>query len=146
MSGFDRLKNMLDEWLKDNKDDEAFKQTVNYLLGRNDLEQKFLNEEKTLKGLNDFIHERGKRHLLNGWCYITNEVVYAWAVMYFALPNSFLKIKEKAETTIKKNIKNESKKTNTEKNNVISLKDVKQKIEEKKKDTEQLSIFGGVTE
>lgn len=141
MSGFDRLRTMLDEWLKENKNDEAFKQTVNYLLDRNDLEQKFLNEEKTLKGLNDFIHERGRKHLLNGWCYITNEVVYAWAVMYFSLPNSFLKIKEKADTTAKKTTKKET----TTKNNVISLEAAKEKIE-KKKETEQLSIFGGVAQ
>ena len=138
MNGFDRLKEMLTEWLKKNKDDEAFKQTVNYLLGRNDLEQKFLNEEKTLKGLNDFIHERGKRHLLNGWCYITNEVVYSWAVMYFSLPNSFLNIKAKEN---KKDIPRKTK----PKNNIISLEEAKQKIE-KKEDSEQLSIFGGVTQ
>ena len=141
MSGFDRLRTMLDEWLKENKNDEAFKQTVNYLLERNDLEPKYLNEEKTLEELNDFIKEKGRRHLLNGWCYITNEVVYAWAVMYFSLPNSFLKINEKTNTTVKKTPLKET----TKKNNVISLEVAKEKIE-KKKETEQLSIFGGVAQ
>lgn len=138
MNGFDRLREMLDEWLKKNKDDEAFKQTVNYLLDRPDLEQKYLNEEKTLNGLNDFIKQKGKKHLLNGWCYITNEVVYAWAVMYFSLPNSFLKI----TTTPAKNEVSKKDKA-TAKNNVVSLAEAKQKIETKK-EMEQLSIFGGV--
>jgi len=137
MRGFDRLKQMLDEWLEKNKDDEAFKQTVYYLLNRDDLEAKFLNEEKTLDGLNSFIKEKGKRHLLNGWCYITNEVVYSWAVMYFTLPNSFLKIQEKQ---VKSNNK-PSKKASTPKNNVISLEQAKEKLEEKK--ITQLSLFGG---
>lgn len=139
MNGFDRLREMLDKWLEKHNDDEAFIQTVNYLLDRPELEQKYLNEEKSLDGLNDFIHEKGRQHLLNGWCYITNEVVYSWAVMYFALPNSFLKIKPK-ET------KNENKKNTTKKatstNNVVSLEEAKQKIE-KKKETEQISLFGG---
>lgn len=137
MSGFDRLKEMLDEWLKKNKDDEAFKQTVDYLLTRNDLEPKFLNPEKTLKQLNEFIHEKGRKHLLNGWCYITNEVVYAWAVMYFSLPNSFLKIEDKQKTTVNKNTKKET----TTKNNVISIAKAKEKIKEKK--SAQISLFGG---
>lgn len=143
MTGFDRLKNMLEEWLKEHKNDEAFIQTVNYLLERPDLEQRYLNEEKTLKGLNDFIQQKGRSHLLNGWCYITNEVVYSWAVIYFALPNSFLKIKQKDDkkaTTKKSN----TKKTNS-KNNVVSLEEAKQKIEQKQQN-EQISIFGGVAQ
>ena len=137
MSGFERLRKMLDEWIEKHKEDEAFKQTVNYLLGRDDLEPKFLNEEKTLEGLNQFIQERGRKHLLNGWCYITNEVVYAWAVMYFSLPNSFLKIKEKQV----KNVSKENTKEIAPKNNVISIEKAKEKIEEKK--NAQLSLFGG---
>ncbi len=132
MNGFNRLREMLDEWLKKNKDDEAFKQTVNYLLDRPDLEPKYLNEEKTLDGLHDFIHEKGKRHLLKGWCYITNEVVYSWAVMYFSLPNSFLKIK----STPTKSTPNKT--TNApDKDNVIPIEKAKEKVK-------QLSLFGGV--
>ena len=56
------------------------------------------------------------------------------------MPNSFLKIKEKQA---KNNTKN-TKKTTTTKNNVISLEKAKEKIQEAKKETEQLSIFGGV--
>lgn len=143
MSGFDRLKEMLKEWTEKHKEDEAFTQTVNYLLERSDLEQKFLSEEKTLDGLNDFIHEKGRKHLLNGWCYVTNEVVYCWAVMYFTFPNSFLKINTKKEKHNKQ--KNNTGNKSTSKNNVVSLEEAKKKVEEKKQ-TEQLSIFGGVAQ
>ena len=134
MNGFTRLKEMLNKWIEKHKNDEAFIQTVSYLLNRPDLEPKYLNEEKTLEGLNDFIHQRGKQHLLNGWCYITNEVVYSWAVMYFSLPDSFLKIKPKETKKVNKKV--------TSTNNIVSLEDAKKKIE-KKKESEQISLFGG---
>lgn len=137
MNGFDRLNKMLDEWLEKHPNDEAFKQTVNYLLSRDELEPKFLNEEKTLEGLYDFIQARGKKHMNNGWCYITNEIIYAWAVMYFSLPNNLLEIKEKQG----KNVSKEKTKEITQKNNVISIEKAKEKIEEKK--NAQLSLFGG---
>ncbi len=140
MNGFDRLREMLKEWTEKHEDSMAFEQTVNYLLGRKELESKYLNEEKTLDGLNDFIKQKGNRHLLEGWCYITNEVVYAWAVMYFSLPNAFLKITTKTNTQNN----NKNKETST-KNNVVSLEKAKQKIK-KKKETNQISIFGGVAQ
>ena len=33
-----------------------------------------------------------QKHANNGWNCVTNEIVYAWAVMYFSLPNKLLKI------------------------------------------------------
>ena len=44
MTGFDRLK----EQVKDQKD-KALVQTVDYLLSREDMEQRYLNEEKNIK-------------------------------------------------------------------------------------------------
>ena len=116
--------------VKDQKD-EALKQTVNYLLSRPDLEQKFLNEDKNLDEMCKFIKEKGRQHCHNGWNYITNELVYAWAVMYFSLPNSFLKIK----STQTKNILNKPNNTPT-KDNVIPIEKAKEKVK-------QLSLFGG---
>lgn len=133
MNGFDRLR----EQVKD-QEDVALKQTVEYLLSREDMEQKYLNEEKTLEGMVKFIREKGNKHCRNGWNYITNEVVYAWAIMYFSLPNSFLKITDEKEK------KAEPKQTNT-KNNVVSLDKAKQELE-KKKEVTQLSFFGGVAQ
>lgn len=44
MNGFDRLK----EQVKD-QEDSALKQVIEYLTSRDDMEQKYLNEEKMLK-------------------------------------------------------------------------------------------------
>ena len=131
MTGFDKLK----EQVKDQKE-LALQQTVDYLLTREDMEQKYLNEEKTLEGMCTFIRNKSKGHMKNGWAFITNELVYAWAIMYFSLPNEFLKIdtpKTKLTTT-----KSNSKPPN----NIVSLEDAKKKIEQKK-EVKQLSLFGG---
>ncbi len=136
MTGFDRLK----EQVKDQKD-KALVQTVEYLLSREDMEQRYLNEEKNIEEMAKFIRNKARKYMKNGWNYITNEVVYAWAIMYFSLPNSFLKI-EKKDTTKNKEKAESSIKKVTAKNNIISLEDAKKNID-KKKETEQISLFGG---
>ena len=135
MTGFERLK----EQVKD-QEDKALVQTVEYLLTREDIEEDYLKEEKTLEGMAKFIKDKVRKYMKNGWNYITNEVVYAWAVMYFSLPNSFLKI-EKKDTNNSKT-KTSSKKE-ISKNNVVSLEKARENLE-KKKETAQISLFGGV--
>ena len=83
-----------------------------------------------------------RKYMKNGWNYITNEVVYAWAIMYFSLPNSFLKIEKKDADKSKNKTKTSSKKASS-KNNVVSLEKAKENME-KKKETAQISLFGGV--
>ena len=134
MNGFDRLR----EQVKD-QEDSALKQVIEYLISRDEMEQKYLNEEKNIKEMCNFIKEKGKVHAKNGWNFITNEVVFAWAIMYWALPNAFLKINTPKET---KNIVTEEK---TTKNNVVSINTAKKVLEEKKQ-VEQLTLFGGVTQ
>lgn len=128
MNGFDRLKTQVEK-----QDDDALKQVVEYLLSREDMEQKYLNEEKTIEEMCNFITRKGKSHAKNGWNFITNEVVFAWAIMYFSLPNEFLKI-NKPEV---------SKKTNNPKSNIISFEQASKRIESKKQ-IQQLTLFGGV--
>lgn len=137
MNGFERLK----EQVK-NQEDKALVQTVDYLLSREDMEQKYLNEEKTLVQMCEFIKGKARKYMNNGWNYITNEVVYAWAIMYFSLPNSFLKI-EKKETSKKIEQTNSSSNKETTKNNVVSLQYAKKNMENKQ-EVSQISLFGGV--
>jgi len=126
MNGFDRLK----EQVKDQKD-VALIDVVDYLLSRDDLQKYYMDESKTIEDMVNFIQEKGKKHSTkNSWNYITNEVVYSWAVMYFSLPNEFLKIKSQNVSTEK------TSKKSTIKNNVIPIEKAKEKIT-------QLSLFGG---
>ncbi len=127
MTGIQRLKEMVKD-----QEDSALNQTVNYLISRKDMENNYLKEEKNLDDMRKFIKNKANKHMKNGWNYITNEVVYAWAIMYFSLPDEFLKIK--TEKVKEKNIGN--------KNNIVSLESAKQKIEQKK-EVEQLNLFGG---
>ena len=62
--------------------------------------------------------------------------------MYFSLPNSFLKIEKKDTNNNKTKTKTSSKKENS-KNNVVSIEKAKENLE-KKKETAQISLFGGV--
>lgn len=128
MNGFERL----EEQIKD-QEDIALKQTISYLQSRTEMEENFLKEDKTVDGMCEFIHNKAQKCMKNKWSYITNEMVYAWAIMYFSLPNSFFKIADKKVTTKKQEVIS-SKKSN----NVISLEN------EKKKRTSQLSLFGGI--
>ena len=134
MNGSDRLK----EQVK-GQEDSALNQVIEYLISRDDMEQKYLNEEKNVKEMCNFIKGKGKVHAKNGWNFITNEVVFAWAIMYWALPNSFLKINQPKET------QNTTTKEKTTKNNVVSIEKAKKAIEEKKQ-IEQLTLFGGVAQ
>lgn len=125
MNGFDKLK----EEVKDQKD-AALNAVVDYLLSRDDMQKYYLNEEKTLEGMTNFIKDKARAHSKGGWTYITNEVVFSWALMYYSLPNEFLKIK--SVTTKKETDKKES----SSKNNVVSIEKAKEKVT-------QLSLFGG---
>lgn len=136
MDGFNRLR----EQIKD-QEDTALRQVVDYLISREDMEQKYLNEEKDVKGMCSFIKGKGNSHAKNGWNFITNEVVFAWAIMYWSLPNAFLKINQPKST---KTATTSSKISNT-KNNVVSIEKVKKTLEEKKQ-VEQLTLFGGVAQ
>ena len=135
MNGFERLK----EQVKD-QEDKALLQTIDYLLSREDMKQKYLNKQKTFEEMAKFIKDKARKYMKNGWNYVSNEVVYAWAVMYFSLPNSFLKME-------KKDISNSKNKTSFKEenpiNNVVSLKKAKENLN-KKKETTQISLFGGV--
>ena len=136
MNGFDRLR----EQVKD-QGDAALKQTIEYLISREDMEKNYLKEEKTVEDMCSFIRNKGQAHARNGWNYITNEVVYAWAIMYWSLPNVFLKINQHKANN---DSKEKNKQTDT-KNNVVSIEKAKEVIE-KKKEVSQLSLFGGVAQ
>ena len=139
MNGFDRLREQIQN--PEDQDDIALKQVVDYLISREDMEQKYLNEEKNIPEMRNFIRKKSSTHLKNGWNFITNEVVFSWAIMYWSLPNSILKINQ---SNVTKTATTSSKTTPT-KNNVISIEKA-QKIFTEKKQGEQLNLFGGDTQ
>lgn len=131
MTGVERIKEQME-----GQKDPALIQTVEYLLSLDYLDKAFLNEEKSVKQMAEFIKEKGRKHLQNGWNYVSDSVVYSWGAMYFSLPNKYLKLKEESNSSDK------AKKETKTKNNVVSMEKAKKALEEKK-EVEQLTLFGG---
>lgn len=121
MEGIERIRILASE-IKD----EALLKIVNYLMSRRDMNEKYLNEEKTLKQMVSFIKEKAKKRAKDGMAMIEDEVVYSWAIHYFDEANENLKL---AVTTIKESEDN-------------SIKNTEKKFKNKKYVAEgQLSLF-----
>lgn len=126
MTGIERLKKMVE-----GQEDAALNQVVNYLISRKDLDSKFLNEEKDLEGMRQYIRGKSMPHMKNGWNFLNDNVVYAWAITYFLLPNKQLGITKKEE---------KSKEKATDK--VIDISNSESKNEDKN-NIKQITLFGG---
>lgn len=131
MTGIERLNSMIQ-----GQNDTALIRVVDYLKTRKDLDNKFLNEEKDLKQMCNFIQDKAKKNCISKtWNCISGEVVYAWAILYFLMPNSALEIKpaEKKKATKK-----------AEKPNNIIQMPSPTPVDSKKEENqvEQISLFG----
>lgn len=89
MSGIDRLKK-----LAEGQEDKTLLKIVDYLLSRSDLDFNYLNEEKSLKNMVDYIKDIAKKRAKNGYCYVEDDVVYEWATNYFVKTDEELGIKK----------------------------------------------------
>lgn len=97
-----------------------------HLKNRPDMDEKFLNPEKTMAQMYEYIKEQVKKQAVNGVAMIEDAVVYGMAVHYFDETNEDLGIKKKEIVPKKKE----------EKKQGIS------KIEPpKKEEREQISLF-----
>lgn len=94
MNGIERLKK-----LAEGQEDKALLKIVNYLISREDLNTYYLNEEKSLKDMVDYIKGEAKKQAKNGYCYVEDEEVYEWGVKYFTKTNEELGIKKKTTPT-----------------------------------------------
>lgn len=92
--------------------DKAVLKIIDYLLSRKDMNEKYLNEEKTLTQMIEFIKAKAKEKATNGVAMIEDDEVYSWAIHYFDESNKDLKIsktesdvevKEEKKSTVKKN-------------------------------------------
>ena len=73
----------------------------NYIKDKDELQEKFDNEEKTIKGMYEFICGKAKTLAQNGVAAVNDKVVYLWAITYFCKSNEELGIK-KEEKKIKR--------------------------------------------
>lgn len=104
-SGIERIKKLSSEIT-----DKPLKKIIEYLLSRKDMNEKYLNEEKNLTQMINFIRDEARKQSTNGMAMIEDDVVYGWAIHYWDEPNENLKIR----STIDNNKKEEAEVSNTQ--------------------------------
>lgn len=125
MTGVERLKSMIVEGpIK-----KPLFKIYMYLKNRSDMDEKFLNPEKSMTQMYEYITEQARKQAVNNTAMIEDAVVYGLAIHYFDETNEDLGL-----------IKKEVKKVNIKNDNIS---DVVQKIipVPKKEEREQLSLF-----
>ncbi len=75
--------------------DIALTKVVNHLKELKDIDTTiFLNDEKNLKGMCDYVKSRAKEFAVNNVAMIIDETVYEWSLNYWQLSNEELGIKK----------------------------------------------------
>lgn len=72
--------------------DKSLLKIIDYLLSRIDMNNKYLNEEKSLSKMIDFIKNKAQKEAKNGIAMIEDVVVYGWAIHYWDETNKSLKL------------------------------------------------------
>ncbi len=111
MKGLERIKILASE-IKD----AAVLVIVDYLLSREDMNEKYLNEEKSLKQMISFIKNEAQKQAKDGMAIIKDEIVFGWAIHYWDETNENLNIDtvKSSENIIKKEAKKTKKEENKE--------------------------------
>lgn len=85
MDGIERIK-VLSSEIKD----EATLEIINHLLSRTDMNEKYLNEEKTLKQMIEFIKKEAQKKATDNMAMVNDDVVFGWAIHYWDETNEDL--------------------------------------------------------
>lgn len=104
----------------------------NNIKNKPELQEKFNNKEKTIKGMYEYVYEKARALQQGNVAMVNDQVVYLWATNYFKYTNEELGITKKGlkPETNKKESKKEDKK--------------EEKKAEKKENIPQISMFGEV--
>jgi hypothetical protein len=98
MEGIEKIKKLSQE-----TKDENIKKVAEYLINREDMDEKYLNEEKNLTDMWSFITDEARKKAQNGCAVLEDKEVYGLAIHYFDETNDALGIKtSKKETKIEK--------------------------------------------
>lgn len=124
MTGCERLKTMIEGPFQ-----KPLFKIYMYLKSRPDMDDKYLNPEKSMKQMYEYIKSQVKKQAVNGVAMIEDSVVYGLAIHYFDESNEDLGIK-KEEIKPKK---------------IEDSKPAVKEIEEPEKEEkeQQLTLFGG---
>ena len=139
MDGIQRLAQMLE-----GQKDKYLINIVNHLMLHTELNQAFLNEEKNLKDMAQYIKDNARKQAISGVAVIEDDVVYKWAIDYFVKTNEELKIKKVVAKKIEPIKKNEDNEIEDEFGSIFGSDEENKKVvtRENKKEIEQISLFG----
>ena len=94
MEGIERIRVLSQE-----QKDTNIKKVAEYLMTRVDLDEKFMNEEKNLNDMWEYIKKQAKEKAVNGCAVMEDDDVYGLAVHYFDETNEALGIKASKKET-----------------------------------------------
>ena len=89
MEGLERIKVLASEIT-----DDALLEIIKYLLSREDMNEKYLNEEKSLKQMVQFIKGEARKKAQNGVAILKDDEVFSLAIHYWDEDNKDLGLKE----------------------------------------------------
>lgn len=98
MNGYDRLKELYKASVNKNN---PLKEIMKYLVVQPKMNDLYLQEEKNLKDMMDFINKKAKEQAVEGVAVIEDKQVFEWALEYFNNTNEVLGINKKTTTNIK---------------------------------------------
>ena len=75
-------------------DDIALLKIVDYLTKQKEMDQKYLNEDKSLKSMIDYIKEEARKISKDGYIFVEDETVYKWSIDYWNKTDEELGIKK----------------------------------------------------
>lgn len=138
---FEKINSQIEEIKNDKNigpgDKAGILKVAEYLLTREDMDEKYNNEEKTLTGMWDFIKEEARKKAENGVAVMEDADVYSIAIHYFDESNEALGIGKATKTT--KNHTSVDKTTKQPKKEKTDKKATEQdaKVEENASNTKQ---------
>ncbi len=97
MTGYERLTELMQGQM-----DQALIKVVEYLKNLEGIEDLFLNEEKDLKGMCDYVKSKAKELAVNNVAVVEDEIVYQWSLTYWQQSNEALGIKKEEPRPIPK--------------------------------------------
>ena len=89
MKGVDRLKK-----LAEGQKDSSLLKVIEYLVNIDELDEMYLNVDKSLKNMVDYIKDMAKKLSKDGYCWVEDTTVYEWAVNYWSKSDEELGIKK----------------------------------------------------
>lgn len=104
MEGIERLRNMLGKGFQ-----KPLLKIFMYLQTREDMDEKYLNPEKSLDQMYEYIKLEARKQAVKGVAIIDDTVVYSLAIHYFDETNESLGIKPKEEKKLIQTYKIEDK-------------------------------------